>query len=211
MKIYDITATISDNLPVFGDERPTANKVFQISNGDLYNFTKLHGTTHTGTHADMPSHFIQNGTTCDSVALDYFYGRAKVLKIAATSHITKEQLECHSITEGDIILISVGQSGAMQDSILKQDFIALAPCAAQYLIEKRVKTVGIDYLSVDPYESTDFFVHKALLGNNIAILEGLVLDHVPEGEYTLSALPLKIQDGDGSPVRAVLIYSETDL
>jgi len=205
MKIYDITAAICDNLPVFGNERPQAEKIFNLADGDPYNFTKLHGTTHTGTHADMPAHFIQNGATCDTIALDHFYGRAKVIKLTTTSHVTGDDLAAHNITAGDIILLSLGQSKHMQSGTLKQNFIALKPCAAEFLIQKKVKTVGIDYLSVDPYESMDFPVHKALLGNGIAILEGLMLDDVPEGEYTLSALPLKVQDGDGSPIRAVLV------
>jgi len=211
MTIYDITATIGDNLPVFGNERPTSDKVFRLANGAPYNFTKLHGSTHTGTHADMPSHFIQDGTTCDTISLDHFYGRSKVLRIATTNHITEKDLARHDIDAGDIVLLSVGQSKHMQCATLKQDFIALTPCAAEFLILKRVKTVGIDYLSVDPYKSTDFPVHKALLGNGITILEGLVLDHVPEGEYTLSALPLKVHDGDGSPVRAVLVKSDKEV
>jgi len=205
MKIYDITATVGDNLPVFGNERPQAEKIFQLANGDRYNFTKLSGTTHTGTHADMPAHFTQDCATCDTIPLDHFYGEAKVLRINTASHITGENLAAYDIAPGDIVLLSVGQSKYMHNATLKPDFIALTPCAADFLIQKKVKTVGIDYLSVDPYESMDFPVHKALLGNGITILEGLLLDDVPEGEYTLSALPLKVQDGDGSPVRAILV------
>jgi arylformamidase len=77
--------------------------------------------------------------------------------------------------------------------------------AAEYLVSKKIKTLGIDCLSVDSYGTSDFPVHKALLGNHIAILEGLVFDGVPEGEYILSALPLKFHKGNGSPIRAVLI------
>ncbi|MCL1786480.1 MAG: cyclase family protein [Defluviitaleaceae bacterium] len=205
MKIYDITAEISSNLPVFGDERPTVDQVLQLAKGDPYNFTKVAFTAHTGTHADMPSHFIQDGATCDNIPLEHFYGKAKVIRIPATSHITKADLLPYDIAAGDILLIDTGQSKHMQEGTLKKDFIALIPDAAQYLVEKKVKTVGIDYLSVDPYDAADFPVHMALLGNGITILEGLVLENVPEGEYILSALPLKIAGGDGSPVRAVLI------
>jgi len=88
---------------------------------------------------------------------------------------------------------------------MNKDYLALTPDAAQYLAEKKIRTLGIDYLSIDPADTTDFAVHKIILGNGIAVLEGLVLDGVPEGTYTLSALPLKLQNGNGSPVRAVLI------
>ena len=207
MKIYDITAAISDNLPVYGDsdERPHAAILAQFEKGDPYHLTKLSLSAHTGTHADMPLHFIPGGATCDSIALDYFYGPAKVMRISVSSHVRKADLQPLDIQAGDIILLDTGQSKYMRQWAFKQDFIALTPEAAEYLVEKKIKTVGIDYLSIDPFQAPGFPAHKALLGNGIAILEGLVLENVPEGTYTLSALPLKIQGGEGSPVRAILV------
>jgi len=205
MKIYDITATISDNLPVYGNERPDIRKTATIKNGDGYNLTKFTFTTHTGTHADMPSHFVDSTITCDTITLDHFYGPAQLIRINATEHITKEILNRYEIRTNCILLIDTGQSQFMSQPTLKKDFLALTPCAAEYLVEQRIKTLGIDYLSVDPYDTTDFPVHKTLLGNDITILEGLILSDVPEGFYTLSALPLKFANGDGSPVRAILV------
>lgn len=208
MKIYDITATIGDSLPVYGNERPTAIKTAQIKNGDKYNLTDLKFTTHTGTHADMPSHFILDGNTCDTIPLDHFYGQATLIRIAPTTHITKEDLLSLDIPEGGILLLDTGQSKLMSSGTLKTDFISMMPSAAQYLIEKKIKTLGIDCLSVDPYGEMAFPVHLALLGGGVVILEGLVLENVPAGEYILSALPLKLEDGDGSPVRAILIEKD---
>ena len=205
MKIYDITAEISQHLPFFGNERPAITNLAQIDKGDAYNLTWLSMSAHTGTHADMPSHFISGGSTCDKVPPEHFYGSAKVMRVPVKSHIRKADLEPLDIQAGDIILLDTGQSALMGHGMLSQNFIALTTEAAEYLVEKKIKTVGIDYLSVDPYDATDFAAHKALLGNGIAILEGLVLEDVPEGIYTLSALPLKIPNGDGSPVRAVLV------
>jgi len=205
MKIYDITATIGGNLPFYGTEGPAAIKAAQIKNGDKYNFTNLKLTTHTGTHADMPSHFILDGATCDTIPLDYFYGKATLIRITPTAHITKEDLLPLNIPTGGILLLDTSQSKFMSQGTLKTDFISLTPSAAEYLLEKKIKTLGIDYLSVDPYDDIDFPVHTALLGGGVVILEGLVLEGVPEGEYILSALPLKLEDGDGSPVRAILI------
>jgi len=206
MKIYDITAEISDNLPVYGNERPTVDRVFRLENGDKFNFTKLGLSTHTGTHADMPSHFIMNGATCDTIPLDYFYGPATLIRMAnVANNITKADLLHFDIKEGCILLIDTGQSKYMRQGTFKEDFFALTPDAAQYLVERKIKTIGIDYLSIDPYGTADFPAHMELLGNGIAVLEGLVLEGVPEGEYTLSALPLKVAGGDGSPVRAILV------
>jgi len=206
MKIYDITAEISQNLPPYGNGfRPQITHPAQMSKGDSYNISKLSFSSHTGTHADMPLHFIADGTDCTTTPLDHFYGPAKVMHVPVKNHIRKADLVGLDIQAGDIILLNTGQSKYMGDGTFKEDFIALIPEAAEYLVEKKIKTLGIDYLSIDPYGSDDFAVHKILLGNNIAVLEGLVLDGVPEGEYILSALPLKYPNGDGSPVRAILV------
>ena len=204
MKIYDITASICDDLPSYDNKKSTVDDVLQIKNGDACNFSIIKISSHTGTHADVPKHFIDNGSCNATTPLEHFFGRAKVIRLSVNSHVRKEDLETHDIREGDIILLDTGQSKFMRQGEFKEDYIALAPCAAEYLVTMKIKTVGIDYLSVDPYNAPGFPAHKMLLGNGIAILEGLVLDSVPEGEYTLSALPLKIPGGNGSPVRAVL-------
>jgi len=205
MKIYDITAEISKNLPIYGNgQRPNITFPAQTAKGDTYNISQIDLSSHTGTHADMPLHFVDGATNCVTTPLEHFFGPAKVFRIHAGSHIRKADLEHLDIQEGDIILLNTGQSQYMSCGTFKEDYIALTTEAAQYLADKKIKTLGIDYLSIDPYGATDFAVHKILLGSGIAALEGLVLTDVPEGEYVLSALPLKIPNGDGSPVRAVL-------
>ncbi len=89
--------------------------------------------------------------------------------------------------------------------MLTKKYIYLDVSAAKYIIEKKVKTIGVDYLSVEDSESKDFQVHKLLLSNEIGIIEGLYLKDVNAGIYLLSALPLKIEDVDGVPTRAVLV------
>ena len=205
MKIYDITASICDDLPSYDNKKTTIDDLLQIKNGDDCNFSVMKISSHTGTHADVPKHFIDNGLCNATTSLEHFFSRAKVIRLSVNSHVRKEDLEPHDIQEGDSILLDTGQSKFMRQGKFKEDYIALAPCAAEYLVKIKIKTVGIDYLSVDPYNAPGFPAHKILLGNGIAILEGLVLDAVPEGEYTLSALPLKIPGGNGSPVRAVLV------
>jgi len=206
MKIYDITAEISKDLPTYGNgPRPNITFPAQMAKGDGYNISNIDLSSHTGTHADMPLHFIDGATNCITTPLDHFYGLAKVFRILAKSHIRKADLEGLDIQAGDIILLDTGQSQYMGQGNFKEDFLALTPEAAQYLADKKIKTIGIDYLSVDPYGTTGFTAHKILLGSGIAALEGLVLEGIPEGEYILSALPLKIPNGDGSPVRAILV------
>jgi len=206
MKIYDITATISENLPPYGGGlRPVITHPAQMANGDAYNISKITFSTHTGTHADTPLHFIADGTDCITTPLDRFYGKAKVISLNVTTHITKADLEDKDIQEGDIILLNTGQSKYMSCGEFNENFIALTVEAAEYLADKKIKTIGIDYLSIDPYGTRGYNAHKVLLGKGIAALEGLVLDGVPDGEYIISALPLKYPNGDGSPVRAILV------
>jgi len=205
MKIYDITASICDDLPSYDNKKPTIDDLLQIKKGDDCNFSVIKISSHTGTHADVPKHFIDNGSCNATTSLEHFFGTAKVIRLSVDSHVRKEDLEPHDISEGDIVLLDTGQSQFMRLGEFRENYIALAPCAAGYLVKMKIKTVGIDYLSIDPYNAPGFPAHKILLGSGIAILEGLVLDAVPEGNYTLSALPLKIPGGNGSPVRAILV------
>ena len=204
MKVYDITANIGPSMPVYGGKRPNVTPLTSMRDGAPYNFSKVEATTHTGTHADMPLHFVEGGAGCDTIGLDHFVGPARVVKLATGAHITTENLVPLDIQPGTILLINTGNGAHMGQAQLYTGYAALLPCAAQYLVQCGVKTVGIDYLSVDPYHAEDFPVHKILLGSGVCILEGLVLEHVPEGFYHIAALPLKFENGDGSPVRAVL-------
>ena len=205
MKIYDITATISENLPTYDGKRPEVKDLLSLKNGDVCNFSVVKISTHTGTHADMPLHFIDETAGCDTVDLSHFFGKAKVFKLKnVRAHVSKADLIPLDIGAGDIVLLETGQSKYMSDGEFKKDYFALTIDAAEYLVERKIKTVGIDYLSIDPYDRPDFPAHKKLLSSGITLLEGLVLENVPEGQYILSALPLKILGGNGSPVRAVL-------
>ena len=205
MKIYDITATIGDLLPAYKDgERPLVEQTMDMAKGDACNFSRFSLTMHTGTHADVPLHFVEGGAANDTVDLAHFFGLAKVIRLNVSTHITRADLLSLDIQAGDIVLLCTGQSAKMQQPKFDNDYIALALDAAEYLVERGVKTVGVDYLSVESSATTHYAVHKTLLGKGVGVLEGLVLKGVPEGEYTLAALPLKIEGGNGSPVRAIL-------
>jgi len=201
MKIYDISAVITEDMTIYSDEEKIhITDIYQIKNGSPVNMKRINFTGHTGSHADVPLHFIDAGMTCEDIPLDHFYGRARLVQMPHLSgNISREDLLPLYILPGDILLLNTGRK-------------ALLPDAAAYLAEKEIKTIGLDSLSVDPFDSTDFPSHHILLGHGISILEGLVLDGVPQGLYELSALPLKIKNGDGSPVRAILAdHHKTEL
>lgn len=213
MRIYDITADFSPELPVYGgDPGVEITPHYAMDKGQVCNLDRLSFGSHTGTHADAPKHFYDEGLTLDTVPPDYFCGPAKLLDLRRALHGRKSvevsDLAAYDIAAGDILLLNTGNSPLMREKDFNRDYVHLSGEAACFLAERKIKTLGIDYLSIEAFGSRDFPAHKALLGSGIMILEGLVFDNEPyllQGGYFLSALPLKIKGGNGSPVRAVLI------
>ncbi|NUS73486.1 MAG: cyclase family protein [Corynebacteriales bacterium] len=190
-RIIDISIVIDDSMAVYpGDPAPRLNVMrAQWSDGSSSRLTELHNfTTHTGTHVDAPSHFVQGGKSLEQLELSRFFGPAEVVH---TTSIVSEQ-DVPVVAEGEAVLFHTGGAGHLSTE------------AAELLSEMSPSLVGIDSLSVDAL-GEEFPVHRLLLGAGIPLLEKLDLTGVPAGRYVLSALPLRIADADGSPVRAVLL------
>jgi arylformamidase len=207
MKIYDISLPISSELITWpGDPRPQLDKVLSISEGDACNVTKLEMGVHTGTHIDSPNHFIEGGITTDSMQLEVLMGKCLVIEITSKSNIQVSDLCNYEITKYERLLLKTSNSAHWENNLRRFDkrFIALSLEAAEYLVKSGIKLIGIDYLSIESYGVSEHKVHHQLLGNQIAILEGLNLSKVDSGEYELICLPLKLVDCDGAPVRAIL-------
>lgn len=205
VKFIDITMPIREGMVHWpGDNDVSFSKVSSIKNGDAYNLTSLSLSAHTSTHMDAPLHFIEEGLPISEIPLDAVIGPAKVIEIKNDKIITDEELKTHDINEGDRILFKTHNSET--DWSMKEfteDYVYLSNEAALYLSEKKVATVGIDYLSVSGMDN-GIPVHRTLLGAGIWIIEGLSLGHVQPGNYELICLPLKLIGIDGSPARAVL-------
>lgn len=214
MHLYDLTAVFSEDLPVYANDPGVGiTETYRLGKGHVCNLSMLTFGSHTGTHIDTPKHFIDSGATCDTIAPDYFFGPTKVLDLRRLLQgrkvVEAEDLTCFDIEAGDRILLNTGCSPLMRDKNFHTDYVSISLEAAAYLVSRNIKMLGIDYLSVETFGSTEFNTHKMLLGHGVVILEGLVFDNappgfVPQGTYLLSALPLKIKNGNGSPVRAVL-------
>jgi arylformamidase len=188
-----------------GDDPFRLEPVFAIERGDAYTVSRATMTWHVGTHMDAPAHMVAGAPRIDAVPLDTCIGPARVLGIRHRSLVTRKELERHRVRTGERLLLRTRNSStAWNGSAFSRDFVALAPDAAEYLAERRIRLVGIDYLSIDPFHSTDMLAHKCLLGQGIAVVEGVNLARVAPGRYQLVCLPLRIADGDGSPVRAVI-------
>ena len=207
MKVYDISLPISSELVSWpGDPSPKLIKVLSINEGDACNVTKLEMGVHTGTHIDSPNHFIEGGITTDSMQLEVLMGKCLVIEITSKSNIQVSDLCDFEIGKYERLLLKTKNSVHWENGSKKFDknFIALSLEAAEYLVKSGIKLIGIDYLSIEAYGVREHKVHHHLLNNQIAILEGLNLSKVDEGEYELICLPLKLVDCDGAPVRAIL-------
>jgi arylformamidase len=153
-------------------------------------------------------HFIPGGWTIDALDLSRCVGLCRVVDLThLEGHVSRADLETAGVAGTARLLLKTRNSelGLLNREAFAEDYAAISLEAAEYLVEIGVETVGVDYLSVEPFEDKEFNTHHMLLGADVVILEGLVLAGVEPGEYFLACLPLKLVGSDGSPVRAILI------
>jgi arylformamidase len=190
-----------------GERSPEFREVKKISSGDLFNLTFIAMNTHTGTHIDPPKHFYDDGLTIDRIDFDSLLGPARVIEIRDRTSIAKADLQKHTIRRNEIILLKTDNSRLITMDSFHHDFTFLTLEAAQYLVDVGIRTLGIDYFSIERLDGSPV-VHHLLLSEKIVIIEGLNLSDVDPGEYQMVALPLRIKNGNGSPTRVVLIKEE---
>jgi len=207
MPIYDVTVPIRAGMPIYeGDPAVEIQAWSALAKGDSANVSFLHFGAHTGTHVDAPAHFIEGGRKIDALNLETLIGPARVVRVP--DHVTEidpEFIDSHGLGQAERVLFHTRNSSFWSEGFRK-DFTHLLPEAAQILVELGVKLVGTDYLSIERFHSGHHRTHLGLLSNNVVIVEGLNLSEVPEGDYELICLPLRIADGagDGAPARVVL-------
>jgi len=204
--IFDISVSLSPDTPVFpGQARFNKKTLSSIAKGDRANVSELSMTSHTGTHVDSPSHFIEGGLTIDEVPLQSIVGPARVFELDVPEKIDGTELEPLHIQKGEIVLFKTRNSKLWRIRDFSKDYIFLTKGAARYLAEKEVRAVGVDYIIPEALDDLERPVHHILLGKSIILIEGLDLDSVPPGQYLLICLPLKIVGGDAAPARAILV------
>jgi arylformamidase len=204
VEILDISMVLEDKMPVYPGDPYFESKVFSsIVGGDPVNLTKLCLGSHSGTHIDAPKHFYQNGQTIDQLSLADLSGVARVIDVGLAKSITAEILARHHIKKGERLLLKTANSRLPLDKFY-ENYVYLEEEAAAYLVERSIKLVGIDYLSIGKFKS-ESQVHQLLLGAEVVIVEGLRLAQVKPGTYLLICLPLKLVGIDGAPARAILI------
>lgn len=205
-KWIDISVTLRSGMAHWPDNPPVEIKrMLDMERGHKCNVSVMSMGSHTGTHMDAPIHFIRHGQGLDQMPLEATIGPARVIEIRHREAITVPEIQPHKIRRGERILFKTRNSArSWKSDAFDERFVYIAKEAAQYLAQRRIQTVGVDYLSVGGYKRDGLETHQALLGAGIWIIEGLNLAKVKPGKYELVCLPLKVWNGDGAPARAIL-------
>ncbi|MFC2949554.1 arylformamidase [Virgibacillus sediminis] len=202
-KWIDISQPLTNDMASFPGDTPFAFELtYTKQETGSVNVGQMTASLHTGTHADAPFHYDENGRTIDQLDLDRYIGKALVLDVRQSDPVTIEDLK--EIKGMGVSRVLLNTSLPNNPKRFPDAMPALDPGIAPFLKEQGVNLLGVDIPSVDPADSKELETHHALYDNGINILENLMLDHVKPGIYELIALPLAIQGADGSPVRAVL-------
>jgi arylformamidase len=205
--LYDITPAITPNLSVWPGDTPMSREMLMdIAKGDSVTLSTLRATVHLGAHADGPNHYARNGTGIGERPLRFYMGPCRVIsaKIGRGERVRTDHLAIGDLDDVTAHRVLIKTGTFPDPNNWNSDFAALDPALVEAFARKGVLTIGVDTPSVDLQDSKDLPSHAAFARHDMAILEGLRLEAVPDGEYELIALPLKLLGFDASPVRAVL-------
>ena len=211
MKVHDVSLVLRPDMVTWpGEPAPRIEPLKRIAQGDSNNVSLIAFGDHTGTHVDPPLHFIEGGNGVDKLPVSALVGPCRVVEFKGTDHISAKWLDGAGIPAGtERLLFKTRNSERWADPAapFTRDFSTLNASAAKWCIDRGVKLVGIDYLSIEPQgpEKAGYPVHNALLRAGMVIVETLDLRAVSPGAYDLVCAPLKVQDGDGAPARVFLI------
>ncbi|MDW8350760.1 MAG: cyclase family protein [Anaerolineae bacterium] len=207
---YDLTRTLHPRIAVFpGDTPVTIQPTLRMRAGDSCNVTAITMSAHAGTHVDAPRHYSDDGAGIDAVPLDVLIGPARVVTLNVVGAITIADLQAalrdieRALRDAPRLLVHTHASDA-PDEAWDPAFTHFDAQAANWLGAHGLRLIGTDAPSVDPATSKDLLAHRAFLRHGVIIVENLCLRGVPDGEYELLALPLKIADNDAGPARVVL-------
>lgn len=210
-QIYDISIPLSAETPVWPTSERFRLKWDKTIEKDGVNESSVCLNTHSGTHIDMPFHFLPSGKRNAEISVDRFIGDALVVEYFGSGSIRPDflkQIEFPSECRKILFKTRNSFDNIMKQSVFREDYIALSPEGAEWITRKNIDLVGIDYLSIQSFEEKDNRTHQILLAAEVLILEGLDLRKIKGGVYRLVALPLCIPEAEAAPARAVLIKGD---
>jgi len=202
----DISVPLKDEMVHWpGDPPVSIKRVKDLEQGATANLSVISMGAHSGTHVDAPIHFVKQGQGIDEIPIDTLVGRARVIEIRDPESIKPEELLQYRLRRGERILFKTRNSAHVwQKDKFVEDFVFISDAAADFLVNRGVRLVGVDYLSVGSFKHGGSYVHKTLLSKGVWTIEGLNLSNVTPGKYDFICLPLRIVAGDGAPARAIL-------
>ncbi|MBM3146555.1 MAG: cyclase family protein [Actinobacteria bacterium] len=208
-RVYDVTAPLRPDMPTWDDEPgPRLEWQARLADGRDHDLSSFSMGSHSGTHVDAPAHYVRDGGTVERLPVGALLGPAVVVEHTGDADITAADLAALGV-DGTTrrVLFKTGNGRLWDDPTFRRDYVALAASAALSVVELGLELVGIDYLSIEAYDSPGFAVHHALLEAGVVVLEGVDLRRVPAGKYLLVCAPLKLVGAEGAPARVFLIGS----
>lgn len=209
-RVIDVSLAIGPDLLVWpGNPGVAITPTSRISRGDSSNVSEVRLGSHTGTHVDPPSHFLDGGPTAQDLPLDVMIGAATVGDLTGVAGpLGPGELAGLSLSEDVTRLLLRTDNSALwaaHPQRFPDEYVALSPDGARWLVDHGIRLIGIDFLSIEARGAPGHPTHRTLLEAGVVILEGLDLSGVESGVYTLVCVPLKIVGGDGATARAVLL------
>jgi arylformamidase len=206
-ELIDITRTVGRDTLTYPGDKPAQLSTARTPSGvNRWEVTTIHASCHVGTHLDAPAHLIEGGKRLEAYPLQGLVMEALVIDTGDAPSVQPVHLEDSAIAPDAAVLFRTANS-----SLSRREFTAeychISPAAAEYLVERKVRLVAIDYLSVDPHDSEEAPAHAALLGAGILVLEDADLRQASPGPYVLYCFPLKLADTEAAPCRAALLPS----
>jgi arylformamidase len=205
MKLIDVSVPLDENLPNYPNNTPfSLEPIKRVARGDSSNVSTLHMSAHAGTHVDAPRHFFDEGIGTEALPLEMLIGRSRVIELTTRKGITADDLAHVDLSEDVRVLIKTHNSRLWASPEFHPDYSGVSESGARYLVERGIKLVGVDYLSVEEFKKPGAPAHHVLLGAGVIVIEGLNLRDVEPGIYEMYCLPLRVVGSDGAPARVVL-------
>ena len=197
---------LREGMPTYRNNPPYRRIVDKdMQKGDVANQSRFEFGAHCGTHIDAPFHFVDGGYTTDKIPFDALIGPARVMHFDGVDAIDAGDLENRDWEGVERVLFRTRNSDHWKaGGAFDIGYVYVTGPGARFLVEKKLKLVGIDSLGIEQPGTKDYPAHTAILGAGIPVLEGLCLADVPPGDYRLFCGPLRIEGGDGAPARVFL-------
>ena len=208
MNLIDVSVPLDPNVPTYPGNTPfSIEPMMRTGRGEHANVSSLHMSAHTGTHVDAPRHFFDNGPGAEGLPLEMLIGRTRVIEVASRAGIAADDLSQIDLSEDVRLLIKTHNSRLWGSPDFHTGYVGVTESGARHLVDRGIKVLGVDYLSVEEFKKPGAPAHHVLLGGGTIVIEGLNLRDVEPGVYEMYCLPLRIVGGDGAPARVVLRQS----